>query len=91
MTLEYFNRQAKRDGGPLPEDLPDALHETTAPPNVTPAMYHSSTRDAKKQIVLQALEDSGGNFTQAAKQLGIHPNNLHRLVRNLGLKTQLKK
>ncbi|MGE0131213.1 MAG: sigma 54-interacting transcriptional regulator [Blastocatellales bacterium] len=75
----------------LPEDLPDALHETTAPPDVTPAIYHSATRDAKKQIVLQALEDSGGNFTQAAKQLGIHPNNLHRLVRNLGLKTQLKK
>ena len=23
VTLEYFNRQAKRDGGPLPEDLPD--------------------------------------------------------------------
>ncbi|MGH9836788.1 MAG: sigma 54-interacting transcriptional regulator [Blastocatellia bacterium] len=75
----------------LPEDLPDALHETTAPPNLTPAMYHSSTRDAKKQIVLQALEEAGGNFTQAAKQLGIHPNNLHRLVRNLGLKTHLKK
>ncbi|MGH9938268.1 MAG: sigma 54-interacting transcriptional regulator, partial [Blastocatellia bacterium] len=75
----------------LPEDLPDALHETTAPPNVTPAMYHSSTREAKRQIVLQTLEESGGNFTQAAKQLGIHPNNLHRLVRNLGLKTQLKK
>jgi Nif-specific regulatory protein len=75
----------------LPEDLPDALHETTAPPNVTPAMYHSSTREAKKQIVLQAIEESGGNYTQAAKQLGIHPNNLHRLVRNLGLKPQLKK
>jgi Nif-specific regulatory protein len=75
----------------LPEDLPDALHETTAPPNVTPAMYHLATREAKKQIVLQALEESGGNFTQAAKQLGIHPNNMHRLVRNLGLKSQLKK
>lgn len=75
----------------LPEDLPDALHETTAPPDVTPAIYHSATREAKKQIVLQALEESGGNFTQAAKQLGIHPNNLHRLVRNLGLKAQLKK
>jgi Nif-specific regulatory protein len=75
----------------LPEDLPDALHETNTPPNVTPAAYHSATREAKKQIVLKALEESGGNFTQAAKQLGIHPNNLHRLARNLGLKTQLKR
>jgi transcriptional regulator with GAF, ATPase, and Fis domain len=75
----------------LPEDLPDALHEASAPPNITPTAYHSATRDAKKQIVLQALEESGGNFTQAAKQLGIHPNNMHRLVRNLGLKPQLKK
>ncbi len=75
----------------LPEDLPEALHETAAPPNVSPAAYHSATREAKKQVVLQALEESGGNFTQAAKQLGIHPNNLHRLVRNLALKPLLKK
>jgi Nif-specific regulatory protein len=75
----------------LPEDLPDALHEASAPPNVTPTIYHSATREAKKQIVLQALEESGGNFSQAARQLGIHPNNMHRLVRNLGLKQQVKK
>jgi anaerobic nitric oxide reductase transcription regulator len=75
----------------LPEDLPDALHETSAPPDVTPAAYHSATREAKQQIVLQALEEHGGNFTQAARKLGIHPNNMHRLVRNLGLKPQLKK
>ena len=34
-----------------------------------------------------ALEQANGNHSQAAKLLGMHPNNLHRLLRNLDLKT----
>jgi Nif-specific regulatory protein len=75
----------------LPEDLPDALHETAPPATVAETPYHSVAREAKKQLVLQALEQADGNFTQAAKTLGIHPNNLHRLVRTLDLKPLLKK
>lgn len=29
VALEYFNRQVKRDGGPVPENLPDDLHIDT--------------------------------------------------------------
>jgi len=74
----------------LPEDLPEALHETMPPPQVTQTKYHAATKEAKKQLILQTLEQTTGNFTAAAKLLGIHPNNLHRLVRNLGLKPILK-
>ena len=75
----------------LPEDLPDALHDTAPPATIAETPYHSVAREAKKQLVLQALEQADGNFTQAAKTLGIHPNNLHRLVRTLELKPLLKK
>ena len=33
-----------------------------------------------------ALAQSKGNYTEAAKTLGIHPNNLHRMIRTLDLK-----
>jgi len=54
------------------------------------ANFHDAVRDAKKQLILTALEQSQGNFTQAAKLLGLHPNYLHRLVSNLDLKATLK-
>jgi transcriptional regulator with GAF, ATPase, and Fis domain len=36
------------------------------------------------------MKKSDGNYTEAAKLLGLHPNYLHRLVKNLNLKQQLK-
>jgi len=34
-------------------------------------------------IVLSAMQSASGDYHQAAKQLGIHVNNLHRLIREL--------
>ena len=76
----------------LPEDLPESLLErasTPAPPQ-SGIGYHEAVVQAKKQIILNAM-DQKGNFTDAAKHLGVHPNYLHRLVRNLNLRDQLKK
>jgi transcriptional regulator with PAS, ATPase and Fis domain len=75
----------------LPEDLPEALVETQPVAGVLPARYHEAVNEAKKQVVLQALEQAGGNFTEAAKLLGLHANNLHRLIRNLDLRQALRK
>ncbi|HKQ79048.1 MAG TPA: sigma 54-interacting transcriptional regulator [Blastocatellia bacterium] len=72
-----------------PEDLPESLNEVTLLPNAQQTKFHSAAREAKRQIVLHALDEAGGNYTNAAKILGIHPNNLHRLARNLGLKTTI--
>jgi transcriptional regulator with GAF, ATPase, and Fis domain len=44
----------------------------------------------KRQIILRALEQAGGSFTEAAKLLDLHPNYLHRLVRNMDLRKNLK-
>jgi len=74
----------------LPEDLPDALADRALPISECGSNFHDAVRDAKKRLILTALEQSQCNFTQAAKLLGLHPNYLHRLVSNLDLKATLK-
>lgn len=66
----------------LPEDLPDAILESGDIQDRT--KYHDAVLEAKRQIVQKALERHGGNYTEAARSLGLHPNNLYRLVRTLG-------
>lgn len=74
----------------LPEDLPEAILEANAPDALTTSSgYHESVTGTKKQIIIDAIKKSNGSYTAAAKLLGLHPNYLHRLVRNLGLKDQL--
>jgi len=69
--------------------LPDALLESRS---FEPAdgEYHVAVKDAKKRLILQALERSRGSCTEAAKLLGLHPNYLHRLIRNLGIPPEAK-
>jgi transcriptional regulator with GAF, ATPase, and Fis domain len=47
---------------------------------------HSAIIEAKKKAVLAAFRASGGNYTATAHMLGVHPNYLHRLIKNLGIK-----
>ena len=77
----------------LPEDLPEALLEraTTPAPLQSGTGYHEAVVKTKKQIIPRAIEEAKGNYTEAAKLLGVHPNYLHRLIRNLNLRAQLKK
>lgn len=75
----------------IPEDLPEAVLESTpAAPEQTGGYYHT-VREEKKRAIMAALERSGGKYTEAAKLLGVHPNYLHRLVRNLSLREAVKK
>jgi DNA-binding NtrC family response regulator len=73
----------------LPEDLPEAVLESELSPTST-LKYHEAVTQTKKQIILRAIDEAKGNYTEAAKLLGVHPNYLHRLIRNLNLKAQLK-
>jgi transcriptional regulator with GAF, ATPase, and Fis domain len=74
----------------LPEDLPESLLEGSPSPEMTEAKYHAAVKQLKKQLILDAVESAGGNYVEAAKILGVHPNYLHRLIRNLELKDALK-
>jgi DNA-binding NtrC family response regulator len=75
----------------LPEDLPEALLETVAAESLQSAKYHEAVAQTKKQIILDAMEQASGNYTEAARILEVHPNYLHRLIRNLNLREQLKR
>jgi Nif-specific regulatory protein len=66
----------------LPEDLPEAVLEAELSP-VSTLRYHEAVTQAKKQIILDALAQANGNFTEASRLLGVHPNYLQRLIRNL--------
>ena len=72
-----------------PEDLPETITDNVRPAGITGMNYHEAVRDAKRQIVMNAIRQSNGNYTEAAKVLQIHPNNLHRLIRDLDLKTEV--
>ena len=72
----------------LPEDLPEAIHagQTNGGEN---RAYQSTLAVAKRQSIVKAWEQSGGDYKAAARLLGIHPNSLLRLIRNLGLREGL--
>lgn len=74
----------------LAEDLPDTLLEEQSAGLAT-ARYHNTLSQAKKQLVLTALDETNGNHIEAARLLGIHPKYLHRLIRNLNLKSDVKR
>lgn len=67
----------------LPEDLPQAI---SSPPEACGSDYAETVREARRKTVQRALEQASGNYAEAARILGIHPNNLHRLIRTLGLR-----
>jgi len=74
-----------------PEDLPGDIVEVEAEPVASVSRYHEALKETKKRLILQAVEQAGNSYTGAAKLLGVHPNYLHRLIRNLNLKTEIKK
>jgi transcriptional regulator with GAF, ATPase, and Fis domain len=74
----------------LPEDLPESLLERTPAPEMTEAKYHAALKELKKRLILDAVEQTQGNYAEAARLLGVHPNYLHRLIRNLEMKDMLR-
>jgi transcriptional regulator with GAF, ATPase, and Fis domain len=72
-----------------PDDLPESILEKGFTPGAEGAKYHSEVKELKKQLILDALEETKRNYTEAAHVLGVHVNYLHRLIRNLDLKETL--
>ena len=73
----------------LLEDLPESLLEQASAEDAHEGRYHAHVKEVKKQLILDAVEQTRGNYVEAAGILGVHPNYLHRLIRNLGLKEEL--
>ena len=71
------------------EDLPRRLLDSDS--GTVLATYDEAVREAKRHIIRNALAQAKGNYTEAARALGIHANNLHRIIRTLDLKTVVTK
>jgi transcriptional regulator with GAF, ATPase, and Fis domain len=71
----------------LPEDLPSGILEEQSA-NLEGARYHDTLNQSKKELILSALRESKGSYPDAARILGVHPKYLHRLARNLNLKSE---
>jgi len=69
------------------EDLPEILAGQGEPESGGVAAFHDGVRDVKRRMILDAIERSGGNYAAAARLLGLNPTYLHRLLRNLQLKS----
>jgi len=75
-----------------PEDLPETVLDAGAAHGGSEAdatTYHERLHATKRRVIREALETSGGVVTKAAERLDLHPNYLHRLISNLGLREEL--
>ena len=70
----------------LPEDLPEEIFQANPAAPASSLKYQSVIKEQKRQLIQKALQQSNGNYIEAAKILGLHPNSLLRLIRNLDLK-----
>ena len=71
----------------IPRDLPESLLDCSAGVGVD--RYRRSLTHCRRQTLQQAIENSGGNLTAAARSLGVHRNYLYRLMKSLDLRPNL--
>ncbi len=76
----------------LAEDLPEAIVEpaaTAAASASASGALQASVSQTKRELILTAWRESGGDHNLAAARLKIHPNSLRRLIRLLNLRDSL--
>ncbi|HXJ96278.1 MAG TPA: sigma 54-interacting transcriptional regulator [Terriglobia bacterium] len=70
-----------------PEHLPEDLLGIEIPKMTH---FHEVVKETKREVILKAIKQANGSYTEAAKALGLQPTYLHRLVRNLNLKATIR-
>jgi transcriptional regulator with GAF, ATPase, and Fis domain len=70
------------------EDLPETIREGASSSGSASRVIplQGAIDEAKRQAIARAFEQSRGDHPAAAKLLGVNPNYLYRLMRNLGLR-----
>ena len=68
-----------------PDDLPETLLESSAH-EADAEGFHGKVAASKREIIQDALQRSGGNVAQAARDLDLQVTYLHRLIKNLGIR-----
>ena len=70
----------------LSDDLPAGLGDALAPSSSS-LDYHATLEETKRELIVRAFERAGQSHAGAARLLGVHPNYLHRLMRNFNLRS----
>ena len=74
-----------------PEDLPESIVEHAGPDGRAATALHDGVREAKRGLIERAIDQAGGNYTEAAKILGVHANHLFRLIKSLDMSPKRKR
>jgi two-component system response regulator HydG len=70
----------------LPDSLRDALPANSGyPASESPGMLHDAIHAAKRAVIQRAMEQAMQDHVKAAHLLGVHPNYLYRLIKNVNL------
>jgi Nif-specific regulatory protein len=75
----------------LAEDLPEALCEAQVTAPAGCGLLHDAVNGAKRAVVQRAFEQANNDHEEAARLLGVHPNYLYRLIKNMMLQPVLKR
>ena len=79
----------------MADDLPDLGTRSdaaaSAPRDRRRCNYHDAVERTKRELIVRAFERADADHAEASRLLGVHANYLHRLIRNLNLKAQLKR
>jgi transcriptional regulator with GAF, ATPase, and Fis domain len=69
------------------EDLPESIREIARPADMAraPGLQDAVDR-AKREAIVQAFLQAKNDHAAASRLLGVHPNYLYRLMRNLGMR-----
>jgi transcriptional regulator with PAS, ATPase and Fis domain len=67
----------------LPPDLGDSRGSASASLD-----YHQAIEQTKRDLIVRAFERADHGHVAAARLLNVHPNYLHRLIRDLDLRTR---
>lgn len=74
----------------MPEDLPMEIIDTELIQQDEIIDFQEQLKNAKQKIVIDALKKSNWNYSKAAHGLGIHPNNLHRIISKLEMAEEIR-
>ncbi|HLB25865.1 MAG TPA: sigma-54 dependent transcriptional regulator [Nitrospirota bacterium] len=71
----------------LPADLPPSLLEQGGKVSGAPASLRDAVTALERDVIMAALNESGGNISKAAAALGIYRQQLQRKLKSLGIAT----
>jgi transcriptional regulator with GAF, ATPase, and Fis domain len=74
----------------MPEDLPVELTGGALSAQGEIIDLSEQFKRAKQKIILDALKNTGWDYAETARALGIHQNNLHRIISKLGLTEEVR-